>query len=741
MKHKLLIAALAAAAPICAATSTVTTGSTLPKTCSVGALYFLTGAPIGQNLYGCVSKNSWALEGVGTGVVVKPPSTGGGTPTGGDNGAAVSVSWANPPSGLSVPAKQSIKVAFDRAATWTLQSGSRGSISVNGQTVTYSAPAVRAQNSVAGCQVLPSDTVYTTPIDKLPVHSQSAAWIAQSIGVSPAGIGFGESWGHNIVDNSLVPTPMTFYYSTSLNGAQYQVLSGSNRNRETGALTTDGNNDHHMITVNHQSCHFYETYHDYVSGREPSPYTANSGYDYLSSSYDQPKDATTDAAGLPIFPLTVHLSEFEAGSINHALRFTSCAGCIASPAVWPAIGSTAATPGASPMGSRWRLKASFDTTHFSLRAQVVLNALKKYGMILADIGGMQQIQVDDDTNQDIALTAALGEISSTRITQDQFEIVDESSFITAPNSSRVNPSNGYNAPPNYAVLNGVDSAGNKLTIPISIQPVLIGVPNETLQVQAGTSYQIPTWVNNASNQSVTWAVTSGPGVISPSGVYTPPASVSAPTPFVVTATAVVDPTATASIRGNIIPSGAIRIDAGNTATYLDSKGNLWLADTLGVWSGSYNNDNESYQYPGPKWGNIADWQIYSTFKYTWGDDISYGPFVVPNGTYNVTFMFAEPNCTGIYDEKRSFDNGLVTGGSLGLDVNGSLTMFSVGGATKDTCLVPAIQTVPVTVKHNLLTATVRATGGEGAHQAPFLNGLAIIPASQSKATGRKLSNR
>src|SRR5206468_2384613 len=124
------------------------------------------------------------------------------------------------------------------------------------------------------------------------------------------------------------------------------------------------------------------------------------------------------------------------------LRFTSCAGCINAPALWPAVGSTAATPGAAPMGSRWRLKASFDISRFSPNAQVVLKALQQYGMILADIGMMQQVQVDDDVNQDPALAGALGEISGGQITQDKFEIVDESSFMVSWASNRVNPANG-----------------------------------------------------------------------------------------------------------------------------------------------------------------------------------------------------------------------------------------------------------------------------------------------------------
>ena len=635
---------------------------------------------------------------------------------------------------------QSLAISSDRSVTWSLQPGSLGSIHVNGNTVTYSAPSVKAANAMAGCQVLPADTVYTTAIDRLPVHEKSAAWIAQANHVAPVGLTFGEAWGQNVVDNNGARKKMAFYYSRLRNGANYQILSGNNRNREGGALTTDGGNDHHMITINHETCQFFETYHDYETGlTRGHPYTANSGYDYTSSTYSQPHGeeggGTTDAAGLPLLPLTVHFSEWEAGVIHHALRFTSCIGCISSPPLWPAVGSTAATPGAAPMGSRWRLKRSYDISKFSPKAQVLLTALERYGMLLADVGGMQQVQVDDDINYDPALNAALGEIQKAHIVQSNFDIIDEASLITSPSSSRVNPANGFVKPPNFVQLNAVDAKGRKLSIPISVQPVLVGVPNELLLVQAGTPFQLTAWVNNATSQRVNWTLTSGPGEITSSGLYTPPVSVTTPKPYVITVTAAADNTSSAVIRGFVVPSGAIRIDAGNPSPYKDSHGDVWMADQLGVYSGSYDNDNQTY--PPEKWRHLTDWFLYGWAKYTWGDDIVYGPFVVPNGTYQVQFLFAEGNCVGKFDPARKFDGNLLTGGTLGLEANGVVTLFDFGKAVNYQCLTPATGTITATVTNNLLSVALRATGSDEGHQAPFLNALAIIPEATKKGVGQR----
>ncbi len=357
--------------------------------------------------------------------------------------------------------------------------------------VTPPAPTTAAQNVYAGCLIVPDDSIYNTPIDTLAVHPDSAAWIAQSLMVGSVGVSFGESWGVNLVDNSVTPTAMTFHYTTAKNGILYPLLTGNNRTRETGSYTTDGNNDHHMITLNRQNCHWYETYQDNLTGSvvpTPAPYAA-SGWDYLGTSYTQPADGTTDAAGLPLMPLTVHLSEMQAGAIHHAMRFTSCQGCISHLALWPATGSTAYSEFSAPMGSRWRLKASYDDSKLSAKARIITTALKTYGMFLSDIGGISQVQISQDINLDPSARAAFNEVATANITQDAFEIVDESSLMISPDS--------------HQAQGGTPTS----------TPVLVGTTSPVFYPQSGTSYQLPSWVNGSSDQIVVWSLVSGAGAV------------------------------------------------------------------------------------------------------------------------------------------------------------------------------------------------------------------------------------
>lgn len=632
------------------------------------------------------------------------------------------VSYSEALNVVAVAAGAIATITADRPTVWTL-SGLGAIVSQSENSVIYSAPSnVAGANNIGGCEVLPLDSVFTTRIDTLPVHASSAQWIAQSVKVASVAISIGQSWGVNIVDNTVTPTLMSFYYTTLRNGSYYPLLTGNARTREGGSITTDGGTDHHMVTVNRESCHFYETYHDYLTGYDASQaYNANSGYDYTSSTYSQPVSAsgggTTDAAGLPLTPLTVHLSELQAGVINHALRFTSCAGCISSTPMWPAVGSTASVSTAAPMGSRWRLKSTFDTSTFSMETQTILIALQHYGMMLADIGGINQIQFDQDTNLDPNMPSVQAELQAAGVSQSDFDIIDESSLMVSPGSSQALGTNS-------SILTGSDSKGNMITVPIAVQPILIGVSTPVIYPQAGTSYTLPSWVNGTSNQNVNWTLTSGVGSVT-AGVYTAPTSVNAPTAFSLTGVAAADPTNPVTVSGWALPSGAIRLDVGDPNPYTDSENNLWMADTMGLVSGSYTNDNETY--PSTKWGGLADWFLYGWDKYTWGDDMQFGPFVVPNGTYNVTFMFAEPDCTGTFSATTTFDGGLVTGGPLGLEVDGVVTMFNVGEAVNNQCLTPTSASVPVTVTDGVLKIALRATGGENTHQAPFLSALQVLP--------------
>ena len=97
---------------------------------------------------------------------------------------------------------------------------------------------------------------------------------------------------------------------------------------------------------------------------------------------------SSDAAGLPIFPCLVRYPEIEKGVIDHALRFTLARGCIYEGYVRPARHLVSGTTNSNqlPFGGRLRLKADYDISGFSETNQVILTALKKYGLILADVG-------------------------------------------------------------------------------------------------------------------------------------------------------------------------------------------------------------------------------------------------------------------------------------------------------------------------------------------------------------------
>ncbi|MBV9266048.1 MAG: hypothetical protein JO061_07765, partial [Acidobacteriaceae bacterium] len=219
----------------------------------------------------------------------------------------ITVTPANPAASVG----SSITISTDRPALFTLSGA--GSISTSyGNSTVYSAPAsITPQHVMNGCMVLPSDSVYNTRIDQLPVHASSASWTPWM--TSSYGLLLSYQWGTNVIDSSTPLAPQFFHYSGQLNGTGFPALPLSNRKRETGSYAMDGNNDHHVLSINRQTCQFYETYQDGVAVAGCPRCTAASGWTYSSSAYQQPGagdgGGTTDAAGLPLAPLTVHLSE------------------------------------------------------------------------------------------------------------------------------------------------------------------------------------------------------------------------------------------------------------------------------------------------------------------------------------------------------------------------------------------------------------------------------------------------
>ena len=147
----------------------------------------------------------------------------------------------------------------------------------------------------------------------------------------------------------------------------------------------EGGSDRHAILVDRSSCRLYELY---ALRREGARWHAGSGaiWSLRSNRLRHAGWTSADAAGLPILPGLARYDEVARGAIRHALRFTAPRTRRAY--VWPArhFASDSTDPRLPPMGLRLRLKASFDTRPFPRQARIVLVALKRYGMLLADNG-------------------------------------------------------------------------------------------------------------------------------------------------------------------------------------------------------------------------------------------------------------------------------------------------------------------------------------------------------------------
>jgi hypothetical protein len=144
--------------------------------------------------------------------------------------------------------------------------------------------------------------------------------------------------------------------------------------------------DRHVLVLDNGNCFLYELYNSSVAGDGTWTADSTAVWDMLSDEQRPYTWTSADAAGLPIFPGLVRYDEVAAGSIHHAFRFTlpKTRAAITPPAShW--AGNTS-DPAAPPMGMRLRLKSGYDISGFSTQMQVILTAMKHYGLILADNG-------------------------------------------------------------------------------------------------------------------------------------------------------------------------------------------------------------------------------------------------------------------------------------------------------------------------------------------------------------------
>jgi len=288
---------------------------------------------------------------------------------------------------------------------------------------------IQASTVVGNCPIFPADNFWNARVDSLPVHPLSDAWI-DSIGRNegfhmdfgsgmwdggPIGIPF------NIVAGSTVPKfEPEFYYPDESDPGPYPIPE--NPNIEYGS-------DHHILTIDTETCTLYEIYDASFDGAN---WNGGSGAIWNMNSHAlRPETWTSaDAAGLPILPGLVRYDEIEAGEITHALRFTveNTAGY-----VWPARHQTSEPQnGVPPMGARFRLKADYDISGFPPEMQILLQAFKSYGIVLADNGSNWYVSGAPDERWDNDMLHLLDVLSG-----NDFEAVDTSVMMLDINSGQV----------------------------------------------------------------------------------------------------------------------------------------------------------------------------------------------------------------------------------------------------------------------------------------------------------------
>ena len=290
-----------------------------------------------------------------------------------------------------------------------------------GQMAAFLHRALTSSGPPPACTLLPASNVWNRRVDALQVASNSATMIGTIGEDEDLHPDFGEYLGYGIPINVVrAGTPrraVSFDYDDESDHVPYPIPPGPR---------IEGGGDRHILMWDVDDCRLYELF---AARRIGGEWHAGSGATWdLGSNALRPDGWTSaDAAGLPILPGLVRYEEVAAGAINHAIRFTAPETRDAH--LYPARHHAGAGDDTwlPPMGLRVRLKDGFDIDGFGPQAQVILAAMKEYGLILADNGspwffsGSSDVRWDDDQ---------LNELKSLR--GSDFEVVDTSGFVNGP---------------------------------------------------------------------------------------------------------------------------------------------------------------------------------------------------------------------------------------------------------------------------------------------------------------------
>ena len=359
--------------------------------------------------------------------------------------------------------------AVNSSGGGSANSGSGGSGSSSGSGGTgNSSPSCQQMTlgpnaSLGGFVPFLSSSLWNTDISAEPVDTNSSTLIANYIGNSThihPDFGTDPTYGIPFVvvngSQNLVPVHLGAYAGESDPGP---MPVPTNAPIEGGSSSTG---DRHVPVLNNANCFLYELYN--ASPNSDGSWNADSAavWDLLGNGQRPYTWTSADAAGLPIFPGLVRYDETAAGNIQHAFRFTvphTRAAFVPPASHWAANTSDS---GAPPMGMRLRLKASYDISGFSAPMQVILTAMKKYGLILADNGSALYVTGASDSRWGSDL--------------DTLKNVPATAFEVVP-------------------MNPIYTSSN---VPVGAAPAIAGFTANPASPAAGGSVTLSWTVNNAS---------------------------------------------------------------------------------------------------------------------------------------------------------------------------------------------------------------------------------------------------
>jgi hypothetical protein len=335
------------------------------------------------------------------------------------------------------------------------QGGGKGSGGGGGSALDCNVMSLGQGAGLNGFKPFPTNNPWNTDISAAPVDPNSDAiinFIGPTIGLHPD-------------------------FGTGGNGIPYVVVSGSQNNvainftaygdeSDPGPMPVPANapieggsnstGDRHVLVLDNANCFLYEMGRAFPNSDGSWDADVAVVWDLLNNQQRPWTWTSVDAAGLPIFPGLARYDEVAAGQIQHALRFTlqkSRQAMVPPASHWAANNSNSL---AAPMGMRIRLKANYDISHFSAKNQVILTALKKYGLIMADNGSSMYITGAPDNRWDDSDLHNLGQV-----TTSNFEVVEMNPIYTPSNIP-------HGSPPSISSFTATPGSGAGTTLNWSV---------------------------------------------------------------------------------------------------------------------------------------------------------------------------------------------------------------------------------------------------------------------------------